>query len=97
MAVTLDSTCSKAKLASSSNNSILSQDKEKGWTLSSRELLETQQNLWVTRVEDHPFNRTGVPFQAFYPTSELDCNPKKGAVAVTLYNGIWHQVKIAKT
>jgi hypothetical protein len=81
-----------------SSNSILPQDEEKGWTLSSRELLETWWNLRVVRVEgDHPFNRTGVPFQAFCSSSKLNCNPKKGAIAVTLHNRLWHHVKIAKT
>ena len=82
----------------SSSNSILPQDKEQGQTLSSRELLETRRNSRVVRVEgDHPFNRTGIPFQAFCSSSELNCNPKKGAIAVTIYNGVWHHVKIAKT
>jgi len=82
----------------SSSNSVLSQDKEQGRTLSNRELLETRQNSRVVRVEgDHPFNRTGAPFQAFCTNSELNCNLKKGAIAVTLYNRVWHHVKIGKT
>ena len=83
-------------MASSSNRTSL-QDKEQGWALSSSKLLETQQNSRVVRIKlDHPFNRIGTPFQAYCISDELNCNPKNGAIAVTLQNRVWHHVKITR-
>jgi len=63
----------------------------------SSKLLVTKQNSRVVRIEpDHPFNRIGIPFQAYCISNELNCNPKNGAIAVTLQNGVWHHIKIIK-